>query len=137
MSRSLSFNWSRRHHALNAPSTSAILSPYCYRCPVASRFPDCDYLCLKTGMSLADANFAGRPAAVILEPIMSLCLKTGMSLADANFAGRPAAVILEPIMSAGGVIEPQDLAERKYATDDDGGFLSQWERGPFDLPLEL
>ena len=109
MSRSLSFNWSRRHHALNAPSTSAILSPYCYRCPVASRFPGCDYLCLKTGMSLADANFAGRPAAVILEPIMS----------------------------AGGVIEPQDLAERKYATDDDGGFLSQWERGPFDLPLEL
>ena len=71
VSRSLSFNWSRRHHALNAPSTSAILSPYCYRCPVASRFPGCDYLCLKTGMSLADANFAGPPAAVILEPIMS------------------------------------------------------------------
>ena len=71
VSRSLSFNWSRRHHALNAPSTSAILSPYCYRCPVASRFPGCEYLCLKTGMSLADANFAGLPAAVILEPIMS------------------------------------------------------------------
>ena len=71
ISRSLSFNWSRRRHALNAPATSAMLSPYCYRCPVASSFPNCDYQCLKTSMGLADVNFAGPPAAVILEPIMS------------------------------------------------------------------
>jgi 2,2-dialkylglycine decarboxylase (pyruvate) len=71
ISRSLSFGWTRRKHAMVAPATSSILTPYCYRCPVASTFPACDFLCLKTSMELADANFTAPPAAAIVEPVLS------------------------------------------------------------------
>ena len=71
ITRSLSFAWRRSDHALNAPSISPILAPYCYRCPVAQSYPECDFLCLKTSLELADAHFAGKPAAVVAEPIMS------------------------------------------------------------------
>src|SRR3989454_6497 len=70
-SRSLSFAWKRQQHASIAPGTSAILTPHCYQCPVASSFPKCEFLCLKASMELADANFTSRPAAVIAEPILS------------------------------------------------------------------
>jgi len=71
ISRSLSFAWTRQKHASIAPGTSAILTPHCYQCPVASTFPKCEFLCLKVSMELADANFTSRPAAVIAEPILS------------------------------------------------------------------
>jgi 2,2-dialkylglycine decarboxylase (pyruvate) len=71
VTRSLSFGWNRKKHALNAPATMAILAPYCYRCPVAMTFPGCGFQCLKTSMELADANFTAKPAAAIIEPIMS------------------------------------------------------------------
>ncbi len=71
VSRSLSFGWQRSKHAALAPGTSAILTPDCYRCPVATRYPGCDFLCLKTSFELADANFTAKPAAVIAEPILS------------------------------------------------------------------
>lgn len=71
ISRSLSFAWSRRKHASVAPGTSAIFAPYCYRCPVASTFPKCEFLCLASSLELADANVTSQPAAVIAEPVMS------------------------------------------------------------------
>ena len=71
VTRSLSFAWKRGKHASIAPGTSSMLTPHCYRCPVASTFPKCDYLCLKASMELADANFTAKPAAVIAEPIVS------------------------------------------------------------------
>jgi 2,2-dialkylglycine decarboxylase (pyruvate) len=71
LTRSLSFNWSRRKHAVVAPATSALLAPYCYRCPLKLRFPGCDMQCLDTSLELADANMTGKPAAVIVEPILS------------------------------------------------------------------
>lgn len=71
LTRSLSFNWSRRKHAVVAPATSAILAPYCYRCPLKLSFPSCDIQCLSTSLELAEANFTGAPAAVIAEPILS------------------------------------------------------------------
>ena len=71
VARSLSFGWNRNKHAALAPGTSAILAPDCYRCPVASTFPECDFLCLKTSLTLAAANFTARPAAVIVEPVLS------------------------------------------------------------------
>jgi 2,2-dialkylglycine decarboxylase (pyruvate) len=69
--RSLSFNWDRNKHSIVAPATSAILAPYCYRCPLGMKYPQCDIQCLKTSMDLADANFTAKPAAVIAEPILS------------------------------------------------------------------
>jgi len=71
LSRSLSFNWTRRKHSIVAPATSAILAPYCYRCPLNLTFPKCELQCLKTSMELADANFTTTPAAFIGEPILS------------------------------------------------------------------
>src|SRR5207302_53068 len=50
ISRSLSFAWKRQQHASIAPGTSAILTPHCYQCPVASSFPKCEFLCLKASL---------------------------------------------------------------------------------------
>src|SRR2546428_5152875 len=71
VSRSLTVGWTRSQHAALAPRASAILAPDCYRCPVASTFPSCNFLCLETSFTLADANFTARPAAVIAEPVLS------------------------------------------------------------------
>jgi 2,2-dialkylglycine decarboxylase (pyruvate) len=71
MTRSLSFNWKRSKHSVVAPGTSAILAPYCYRCPLGLKFPDCKIQCLDASLELADANFTGKPAAFLGEPILS------------------------------------------------------------------
>jgi 2,2-dialkylglycine decarboxylase (pyruvate) len=70
ISRSVSFAWNRKKHAV-APGTQAILAPYCYRCPLSLSFPGCKLQCLTTSMELADANFTGKPAAFIGEPLLS------------------------------------------------------------------
>jgi 2,2-dialkylglycine decarboxylase (pyruvate) len=70
ISRSVSFAWNRKKHAV-APGTQAILAPHCYRCPLNLTFPGCKLQCLATSMELADANFTGKPAAFIGEPILS------------------------------------------------------------------
>jgi 4-aminobutyrate aminotransferase-like enzyme len=63
---------------LAAQGTSSLLAPYPYRCPVACSPDQCScaqgkghYQCLKTSFELAQSNFGGDPAAVILEPILS------------------------------------------------------------------
>ena len=71
LTRSLSFNWNRSKHTTVAPATTAVLAPYCYRCPLKLEYPSCDIQCLDTSMELADANFTGKPAAFIGEPILS------------------------------------------------------------------
>lgn len=71
LTRSVSFNWDRGKHSLVAPATQSILAPTCYRCPLGLTFPKCEIQCLKTSLEIADANFTGKPAAFIAEPIMS------------------------------------------------------------------
>ena len=71
LTRSISFNWTRRKHAVVAPATASILAPYCYRCPVGLTYPSCKFQCLESGMDMADANFTAKPAAFIAEPILS------------------------------------------------------------------
>jgi 2,2-dialkylglycine decarboxylase (pyruvate) len=71
LTRSLSFNWNRGKHAVVAPATSAILAPYCYRCPLDLKPDSCAAKCLDVSLELADANFTGRPAAMIAEPVLS------------------------------------------------------------------
>src|SRR5215467_8256038 len=77
VTRSLTFGWNRSKHKLAAPGTSAILTPYRYRSPLGE-----------------DPRFVEK------------CLDLSFELADANFGGKPAAVIIEPVLSAGGVIVP-------------------------------
>jgi 2,2-dialkylglycine decarboxylase (pyruvate) len=71
LTRSLSFNWNRQKHSIVAPATSAVLAPYCYRCPLKLQYPSCDIQCLDTSLELADANFTSKPAVFIGEPILS------------------------------------------------------------------
>lgn len=71
LTRSLSFNWNRRKHAVVAPATTAILAPYCYRCPLGLKSPECSFKCLDLSLELAEANFTSKPAAMIAEPILS------------------------------------------------------------------
>src|SRR3984957_8497946 len=89
VTRSLPFGWGRAKHKLAAQGTSAILTPYTYR----SAFGD-------------DPDFVEK------------CLQTSFQLADANFTAKPAAVIIEPVLSAGGIIVPPPgyvKALRRYA----------------------
>lgn len=51
--------------------TTAMVAPYCYRCPLNQTFPKCEFACLKTSFELFDAQSTGRPAAVITEPLFS------------------------------------------------------------------
>jgi 2,2-dialkylglycine decarboxylase (pyruvate) len=91
VTRSLTFGWNRSKHNLAAQATSAILTPYKYR----SAFGD-------------DPDFVEK------------CLAVSFELADANFTGKPAAVIIEPVLSAGGIIIPPSgyiKALRKLAHD--------------------
>src|SRR5258708_10888500 len=71
LTRSLTFAWQRRRHALVAPAPSSILTPYCYRCPLNLALPSCNIQCLKTSLELADANFTAKPAAFIGETVLS------------------------------------------------------------------
>ena len=85
VTRSLSFGWNRSKHGIAAQATTAILAPFTYRCPVG-RPENCS--CAK-----AESN-------------TYQCLRTSFELAVSNFTGKPAAVVMEPILSAGGIIIP-------------------------------
>lgn len=71
MTRSLTFGWNRSKHPLVAQSTSAILAPYGYRRPAGFSEIEWAEHTLQISFELADANFSGKPAAVIIEPILS------------------------------------------------------------------
>lgn len=70
VTRSLTFGWGRAKHKLAAPGTSAILTPYEYRSPLAGGNDFVEKV-LQTSFEIADANFTAKPAAVILEPVLS------------------------------------------------------------------
>lgn len=71
LTRSLTFGWNRSKHQLAAPATSSILAPYSYRCGICSGAPCCTQQCLSTSFELADSNFTGKPAALVMEPVLS------------------------------------------------------------------
>jgi 2,2-dialkylglycine decarboxylase (pyruvate) len=52
------------------PDTYNVMAPYCYRCPVQQRYPECNIACIQASI---DAGMAGgnNLAAVIVEPIIS------------------------------------------------------------------
>lgn len=70
-SRSVTFAGWRRDQGPLSSDSHAILAPYCYRCPLATTFPACDFACLKTSFELVDAQSSAQPAAVITEPLFS------------------------------------------------------------------
>ncbi len=69
--RSVTFALSHADHGPLAAGSYAMVSPYCYRCPLEKTFPSCELACLKTSFELLDAQSTGQPAAVITEPLFS------------------------------------------------------------------
>src|SRR6266446_3497537 len=69
--RAVTFSGWHAGHGHLPGGTSAIVAPYCYRCPLAQTFPKCEFACLQTSFELLDAQSTGRPAAVITEPLFS------------------------------------------------------------------
>jgi 2,2-dialkylglycine decarboxylase (pyruvate) len=61
------------HHGYGpmAPGASAIMAPYCYRCPLGLTYPQCELACLKGSMEVLDAQSTGSLAAIITEPLFS------------------------------------------------------------------
>ena len=44
-------------------------NPYCYRCPLGKKYPDCDLECANKIETIIQTATSGRPAALIAEPI--------------------------------------------------------------------
>jgi 2,2-dialkylglycine decarboxylase (pyruvate) len=69
--RSLTFAGWRKDQGALPGGAHAMIAPYCYRCPLRQSFPQCGYACLDASFELLDAQAAGRPAAVLTEPLFS------------------------------------------------------------------
>jgi 4-aminobutyrate aminotransferase len=48
------------------------LSPYCYRCPLGLRYPDCGVACAEDLRNVIETTTTGAPAAMIAEPIQGV-----------------------------------------------------------------
>jgi 2,2-dialkylglycine decarboxylase (pyruvate) len=57
--------------SLSVPGTLKILTPDCLSCPVGSRYPGCDFLCLSASERFLNAHCRGEIAVVVVEPILS------------------------------------------------------------------
>ncbi len=44
-------------------------NPYCYRCPLGKKYPECDLACANQVETLIQTATSGRPAALIAEPV--------------------------------------------------------------------
>ncbi len=80
-----------------APGAYAFMGPYCFRCPIRLRFPECQMVCVDGATQVLDSQVEGGLAAIITEPLFS----------------------------AGGVIEPPPgwLAAVRAAADERGALL--------------
>ena len=61
----------RRGGVINVGVTHA-MSPYCYRCPLGMRYPDCGVACAKDVEDLIQTSTSGRIAAFLAEPIQGV-----------------------------------------------------------------
>lgn len=68
---SSTYSAGRRGYGPGMPGTMVLPTPNAYRCPIQHCRDRCDFTCLDVGMSLADVQSVGAPAAVIAEPILS------------------------------------------------------------------
>ena len=48
------------------------MAPYCYRCPLSLKYPDCGVACARDVEEVIKTTTSGRPAAFIAEPIMGV-----------------------------------------------------------------
>ena len=53
-------------------NVSYALSPYCYRCPLGLKYPDCGVACAEDLRNVIETTTTGEPAAMIAEPIQGV-----------------------------------------------------------------
>jgi 4-aminobutyrate aminotransferase len=53
-------------------NVSYALAPYCYRCPLGLKYPDCGVACAEDLRSVIETTTTGEPAAMIAEPIQGV-----------------------------------------------------------------
>src|SRR6266498_1155879 len=51
---------------------SYALAPYCYRCPLGLKYPDCGVACAEDLQNVIETTTTGEPAAMIAEPIQGV-----------------------------------------------------------------
>jgi 4-aminobutyrate aminotransferase len=70
MSLTAHHNW--RLGGVYDPAIRHALAPYCYRCPLKLRYPECGVACASDVEDVIKTTTSGRPAAFIAEPIMGV-----------------------------------------------------------------
>src|ERR687892_1212292 len=53
-------------------NVSYALAPYCYRCPLGLKYPDCGVACAEDLRNVIETTTTGEPAAMIAEPIQGV-----------------------------------------------------------------
>jgi 2,2-dialkylglycine decarboxylase (pyruvate) len=61
----------RRGYPIRPSGVHSIMTPYCYRCPIQKKFPDCKLACLDVSFERIDAQRLEDLAAVITEPVFA------------------------------------------------------------------
>jgi 4-aminobutyrate aminotransferase len=72
LSMSLTAHAGWRLGGVQDPAIRHAMAPYCYRCPLALKYPDCGVACANDVEDVIKTTTSGRPAAVIAEPIMGV-----------------------------------------------------------------
>jgi 4-aminobutyrate aminotransferase len=72
LSMSLTAHSSWRLGGVHDPSIRHAMAPYCYRCPLKLRYPECGVACASDVEDVIKTTTSGRPAAFIAEPIMGV-----------------------------------------------------------------
>ena len=61
-----------RKSAVISVGVAHAINPYCYRCPLGLKYPDCDVACAKDVENLIQTGTSGQIAAFIAEPIQGV-----------------------------------------------------------------
>jgi 4-aminobutyrate aminotransferase len=72
LSMSLTAHAGWRLGGVHDPSIRHAVAPYCYRCPLGLKYPDCGAACAGDVEEVIKTTTSGRPAAFIAEPIMGV-----------------------------------------------------------------
>ncbi len=72
LSMSLTAHSGYRLGGVHDPQVRHALAPYCYRCPLKLKYPDCGVACAEDVADVIRTATSGRPAAFIAEPIMGV-----------------------------------------------------------------
>jgi 4-aminobutyrate aminotransferase len=72
LAMSMTAHASWRLGGVHDPSIRHAVAPYCYRCPLKLKYPECGVACASDVEEVIKTTTSGRPAAFIAEPIMGV-----------------------------------------------------------------